>query len=86
LSRILSGTGGDLRRAIRESERGNIFSDDDDRDNLFELPAALSFEVKTECCVRTLMLCHAHFLLRTGAGSLSPLKRRLLIGYAVIFN
>ena len=55
-----------------------MFSDDDDRDNLFELAAALSFKMKTECSARALMLCQAHFLLRTGAGSLPAMIRRLL--------
>jgi hypothetical protein len=44
------GYGGSLE-ATRESERGNILADDDDRDNLLERLAALLSETKTVCFV-----------------------------------
>lgn len=40
----------------------------------------------TEVYAWALLDNHAHFLVRSGAGLLSGFMRRLLTGYAVVFN
>jgi hypothetical protein len=41
---------------------------------------------QTACCAWALLPNHAHFLLRTGSRPIADLMRRVLTGYAVVFN
>jgi REP element-mobilizing transposase RayT len=71
---------------IRGIERRNIFRDDTDREDFLARLARLVPETQTACSAWVLMPNHVHVLLRTGAGPLPTLMRRLLTGYAVRFN
>jgi len=71
---------------IRGIERGDIFRDNKDRDNLLGRLAEILPETKTCCYAWAFLSNHAHFLFRTGTTSLSKVMRRLLTGYVVSFN
>lgn len=71
---------------IRGIERRNIFRDDQDRDNLLDRLSDLLPATSTACYAWAFLPNHAHFLLRTGATSISHLMLRLLTGYVVSFN
>lgn len=71
---------------IRGIEKRNIFTSDEDRDDLIERLSFLLPECRTSCYAWALMPNHAHFLFRTGDIPLSSLMRRLLTGYVVGFN
>ena len=71
---------------IRGIERRNIFKDNRDRDSFIQRLGDLLLETQTDCYAWVLMPNHAHFLFRTGGGSLASVMRRLLTGYALSFN
>jgi len=71
---------------IRGIERRKIFSDDKDRDNLFERLSDLLPETQTQCYAWSFLSNHAHFLFRSGPAGIAPMMRRLLTGYAVSYN
>jgi REP element-mobilizing transposase RayT len=70
----------------RGIDRSLIFRDDLDRDRFIERLGALLSETQTACYAWALMPNHFHLLLRTGASPVSGLMRRLLTGYAVVYN
>jgi putative transposase len=71
---------------IRGIERGKIFKDDKDRDNLIERLNVLLPKTDTLCYAWAFMSNHAHFLFRSGPAGLPYLMQRLLTGYVVTFN
>lgn len=71
---------------IRGIERRRIFKDNKDRDGLLNRVADLFPATKTSCYAFAFLSNHAHFLIRTGATSLSHVMARLLTGYVVGFN
>jgi REP element-mobilizing transposase RayT len=70
----------------RGIDRGLIFRDDVDRDRFIERLGALLSETRTACYAWALMPNHFHLLVRTGAVPVAGLMRRLLTGYAIVFN
>src|SRR5512136_676836 len=71
---------------VRGIERSDIFLDDDDRALFLERFSKLLVETGTECIAWALMTNHFHLLLRPQSTKLSFIMRRLLTGYAVVFN
>lgn len=71
---------------VRGIERRNIFLDDDDRHLFLERLSKLLSETHTECLAWALMSNHFHLLLRPRETKLSVFMRRLLTGYAIVFN
>lgn len=71
---------------VRGIERRKIFLDDDDRHLFLERLAKLLRESGTDCLAWALMSNHFHLLLRPGQTGLAAFMRRLLTGYAVVFN
>lgn len=71
---------------VRGIERRDIFLDDDDRQLFVERLAKLLVETGTDCLAWALMSNHFHLLLRPRTTKLSVFMRRLLTGYAVVFN
>ncbi len=71
---------------VRGIERSDIFLDDDDRALFLERFSKLLVETGTECIAWSLMTNHFHLLLRPRSSKLSSFMRRLLTGYAVVFN
>ena len=71
---------------VRGIDRTNIFLDDDDRDRFVERFSNLLVETGTDCFAWALIPNHAHLLLRCNHFDLSRFMRRLLTGYAVMFN
>jgi len=70
----------------RGIERRKIFWDDKDCSSFLERLALILEETQTQCYAWVLIPNHFHILLRTGATPLSTVMRRLMTGYAVIFN
>ncbi|WP_246125718.1 transposase [Geobacter argillaceus] len=71
---------------MRGIERRDIFLDDDDKALFIERLSKLLIATGTDCLAWALMSNHFHLLLRPRATKLSVLMRRLLTGYAVVFN
>lgn len=71
---------------VRGIEKRDIFLDDKDRAQFLERFSHLLVESGTECLAWALMTNHFHLLLRPTKSKLSTLMRRLLTGYAVVFN
>jgi REP element-mobilizing transposase RayT len=71
---------------VRGIERRDIFLDDDDRRLFVERFSKLLSVTGTECLAWALVSNHFHLLLRPHATRLSVFMRRLLTGYAVVFN
>lgn len=71
---------------IRGIERRAIFLDDEDRTRFLERLSSLLGKTGTHCYAWALLPNHCHLLLITTTGHLSTLMRRLLTGYAVVFN
>ena len=71
---------------VRGIERRDIFLDDDDRRLFVERFSKLLSATGTECHAWALMTNHLHLLLRPHMTRLSVFMRRLLTGYAVVFN
>ncbi len=71
---------------VRGIERRDIFLDDDDKALFFERFSKLLIATETECLAWALMTNHFHLLLRPRSAKLSLFMRRLLTGYAVVFN
>jgi len=70
----------------RGIDRGLIFRDDVDRDRFVERLAALLSETHAACYAWALLPNHFHLLVRTGVVPVAGLMRRLLTGYAIVFN
>ncbi|HBA89761.1 MAG TPA: transposase [Geobacter sp.] len=71
---------------VRGIEKRDIFLDDVDRRSFVERLSRLLLKTETECLAWALMSNHFHLLLRSTKTNLSTLMRRLLTGYAVVFN
>lgn len=71
---------------VRGIERRDIFLDDDDRHLFLDRLAKLLLETGTDCLAWALMDNHFHLLLRPRQSTLAIFMRRLLTGYAVVFN
>lgn len=71
---------------VRGIEQRDIFLDDDDRHLFLERFAKLLRETGTDCLAWALMSNHFHLLIRPGQEGLAVFMRRLLTGYAVVFN
>ena len=71
---------------VRGIERRDIFLDDEDKALFTERFAKLLTATGTDCLAWSLMSNHIHLLLRPRTAKLSVLMRRLLTGYAVVFN
>jgi putative transposase len=71
---------------IRGIEHREIFRTDKDREDFIKRLEKLCYETQTKCYAWAFLSNHAHFLFRTGTGSLSGLMRRLLTGYVLGFN
>jgi putative transposase len=71
---------------VRGIERRDIFIEDVDRRLFFERLSKLLTETGTGCIAWALMSNHFHLLLCPRATKLSVFMRRLLTGYAVVFN
>ena len=70
----------------RGIERGNIFRDDQDRENFIERFGKLVQETRTQCFAWALIPNHFHLLLKTGDVPISTVMSRLLTGYAISYN
>jgi len=71
---------------VRGIERRDIFIDDVDRRLFLERLSKLLTETGTGCIAWALMSNHFHLLLCPRVTKLSVFMRRLLTGYAVVFN
>ena len=71
---------------IRGIEKKAIVKDDVDRHNFVERMGRLSRKLQTPVYAWALMTNHAHILLRSGPPGISAFMRRLLTGYAVVYN
>lgn len=71
---------------IRGIERGKIFRDSKDRNDMIERLGDLLPATRTPCYAWAFLPNHAHFLFRSGDAGLPTLMRRLLTGYAIRFN
>ena len=71
---------------VRGIERRDIFLDDDDRSHFLERFTSLLTTTETRCFAWSLMSNHFHLLLKPTVVPLSHFMRRLLTGYAVVFN
>jgi REP element-mobilizing transposase RayT len=70
----------------RGIDRQNIFTDQKDYFAFIKRLGDLLIETKTSCYAWALIPNHFHLLLRTGNVPVSHLMKRLLTGYAVVFN
>jgi len=78
---------GTLHHVIcRGIEKGDIVSDDKDRDNFVERMGSIVDKTGTSVYAWALMRNHAHILLRSGPGGISDFMRKLLTGYAIFYN
>lgn len=71
---------------VRGIERRDIFLDDNDRRLFLDRISKLLAETGTECLAWALMSNHFHLLLCPRVTKLSVFMRRLLTGYAIVFN
>lgn len=71
---------------VRGIERRDIFLDDDDKSLFVDRLAKLLIATDTDCLAWALMSNHFHLLLRPKSTKLSLFMRRLLTGYAAVFN
>ncbi|HKK01087.1 MAG TPA: transposase [Desulfuromonadales bacterium] len=71
---------------VRGIERRDIFLDDQDREEFLSRFSALLEETGSRCFAWALLDNHFHLLLRPEEGTLASFMRRLLTGYAVVFN
>jgi putative transposase len=71
---------------VRGIERCDIFLDDDDKSLFLERLSKLLIATRTDCLAWSLLSNHFHLLLRPQSTKLSVFMRRLLTGYAVVFN
>ena len=71
---------------VRGVARNDIFLDDQDREEFVRRLSALLADTSTRCFAWTLLNNHFHLLLMPTEQPLARLMRRLLTGYAVVFN
>ncbi len=71
---------------VRGVDGQDIFTDQKDYSSFIKRLGDLLVETKTSCYAWALIPNHFHLLLRTGNVPVSHLMKRLLTGYAVVFN
>jgi len=71
---------------VRGIERRDIFTDDHDRAAFVDRLSCLLLKTGTDCLAWSLLSNHFHLLLRPTKVKLADMVRRLLTGYAVVFN
>ncbi|MCW9049523.1 MAG: transposase [Deltaproteobacteria bacterium] len=71
---------------VRGVARTDIFVDDEDREDFVQRLGHLLAETKTLCFAWVLLNNHVHLLLTPTEQPLARFMRRLLTGYAVVFN
>ncbi len=71
---------------VRGINRSDIFCGEDDKALFAERLSKLLVTTDTDCLAWSLMTNHFHLLLRPRTTKLAILMRRLLTGYAVVFN
>lgn len=71
---------------IRGMEKGQIVTDRKDREYFISHLAKVALATKTAVYAWSLLVNHAHLLVRSGPQGLSQFMRRLLTGYAINYN
>lgn len=71
---------------VRGIEKRPVFLDDQDREEFLSRFSRLLVETQTDCYAWALLDTHFHLLLQPHAVKLGSFMRRLLTGYAVVFN
>jgi putative transposase len=71
---------------VRGIEKRSIFLDEQNREEFLSRFARLLAETETDCFAWALLDSHFHLLLQPNTIKLSHFMRRLLTGYAVVFN
>ena len=71
---------------VRGIARRRVFNDDADRDFFVERLGRILIDSETQCFAWSLMPNHFHLLLKTGAGPIAWVMKRLLTGYAMHYN
>jgi len=71
---------------VRGIEKRPVFLDDQDREEFISRFTRLLAETDTDCYAWALLDTHLHLLLQPQSAKLSYFMRRLLTGYAVVFN
>ncbi len=71
---------------VRGIEKKAIAKDDVDRQAFVDRMGRLSGDLQTPVYAWALMANHAHMLLRSGPSGISAFMRKLLTGYAVVYN
>lgn len=71
---------------VRGIEKRPIFIDDQDREEFLSRLSLLLKETSTDCFAWALLDSHFHLLLKPPTVKLAHFMRRLLTGYAVVFN
>lgn len=71
---------------VRGIDKTPVFLDDQDREEFVSRFGRLLAETQTDCLAWALLDSHFHLLLQPNSTRLSHFMRRLLTGYAVVFN
>ncbi|HOP40769.1 MAG TPA: transposase, partial [Geobacteraceae bacterium] len=71
---------------VRGIEKRPVFVDDHDREEFLSRLSLLLKETSTDCFAWALLDSHFHLLLQPRIVKLAHFMRRLLTGYAVVFN
>jgi REP element-mobilizing transposase RayT len=71
---------------IRGMEKGRIVDGQKDREMFISRLGEIALATKTAIYAWSLMINHAHLLVRSGPQGLSQFMRRLLTGYAINYN
>lgn len=71
---------------VRGIEKRRIVDDDEDRKRLVDRMGAVAGETGTWIYAWALMPNHLHILVRSGPAGISRYMRRVLTGYAVVYN
>ena len=71
---------------VRGIEKRKIVNDDTDREDFVTRMGTIALDTKTSIYAWALMTNHAHILLRSSSVGLPTFMRRLLSGYAILYN
>lgn len=71
---------------VRGIEKRKIVDDDTDREDFVTRMGAIALDTRTSIYAWALMTNHAHILLRSSSVGLPTFMRRLLSGYAILYN
>ena len=71
---------------VRGIEKRKIVNDDTDREDFVTRMGAIALDTRTSIYAWALMTNHAHILLRSSSVGLPTFMRRLLSGYAILYN